>query len=205
MKSNPALLGIYRPGNTFLHRLSAGQKLLLLFTFGVVVVVVRGPASAIGFLVFTLVLVAWSGMRIDVLLRTLRGLLLIAGLLFAYHVWRTGWDRGIEAVADLTTLILASTILTTTTPIDEMLDTITASMRPFQRFGANPERIALTFALLIRAIPETLEIASETRDAAKARGLERNPRVYMTPLAIRVVANARDTGDALAARGIGDD
>ena len=48
-------------------------------------------------------------------------------------------------------------------------------------------------------------VRGATRDAARARGLERNPRAYLTPLVIRVVAHARATGDALHARGIGDD
>ena len=41
----------------------------------------------------------------------------------------------------------------------------------------------------------------ETRDAARARGLERNPRAVLIPAAVRMVAHARATGDALAARG----
>ena len=46
---------------------------------------------------------------------------------------------------------------------------------------------------------------SETRDAARARGLERNPRAVLVPAAVRMVAHARATGDALAARGLGED
>jgi biotin transport system permease protein len=34
--------------------------------------------------------------------------------------------------------------------------------------------------------------------------MERNPRVLLTPMVIRVVAKAHATGDALTARGIGD-
>ena len=55
------------------------------------------------------------------------------------------------------------------------------------------------------AVPMTLDLANQSRDAARARGLERSPRARLTPVAIRVVAHARATGDALHARGIGDD
>jgi biotin transport system permease protein len=65
--------------------------------------------------------------------------------------------------------------------------------------------VALTFALAMRAIPGTIEIAQETRDAARARGLGKHPRAFLSPFVIRVVARAYETGDALAARGIGDD
>ncbi|MGZ4466588.1 MAG: energy-coupling factor transporter transmembrane component T, partial [Nocardioides sp.] len=77
--------------------------------------------------------------------------------------------------------------------------------RPLRRVGVDADRVALAFALMVRAIPTTLEIATETRDAALARGLQRDPRARLTPMVIRVVAHARATGDALHARGVGDD
>jgi len=97
-----------------------------------------------------------------------------------------------------------ATVLTVTTPVDEVLDTVTRALRPLRRVGVDPERVALAFSLMIRAIPTTIEIADETRDAAVARGLQRDPRARLTPMVIRVVAHARTTGDALHARGIGD-
>ncbi len=87
-----------------------------------------------------------------------------------------------------------------------MLDAIIRGLGPFRRIGVNPERVALAFSLMIRADPRrSLEIAHETRAAAKARGLERNPRALLTPMVIRTVAHAYETGAALHARGIGDD
>jgi biotin transport system permease protein len=64
--------------------------------------------------------------------------------------------------------------------------------------------VALAFGLAIQALPATVALAIETRDAARARGV-RHPRAFLTPFVIRVVARAHETGDALHARGIGDD
>ena len=86
-----------------------------------------------------------------------------------------------------------------------MLDTITWSLGPLRRFGVRPERVALSFSLMITAIPSILGIARETRAAARARGLDRDPRALVVPLAIRTVAHAQLTGQALQARGIGED
>jgi len=86
-----------------------------------------------------------------------------------------------------------------------MVDTMTRALRPFRRLGVNPEAVALAFSLMLRAIPATVEIAEETRQAALARGLERSPRARLTPMVIRVVARARMTGEALHARGLVDD
>ena len=200
-----SMLGLHRPGTTLLHRLPAGAKLLGLLAAGVVVVVLHGPASSLALLAGAALLVAWSGAGLRLTLRALRGILLVAAGLGAYQVWQQGWPRAAESVGDLLALVLLATVLTVTTPVDEILDTVTRTLRPLRPLRVDADQVALAFALMVRAIPTTIEIADETRDAALARGLERDPRARLTPMVIRVVAHARATGDALHARGIGDD
>ncbi len=199
-----SLLGLYRPGTSALHRLPAGAKLLAMMAIAAVVVVTRGPTSAVAFFLGALVLAAWSGMGVRVTLQALRGILLVAALMAFYLTWQNTWERAVESVLDLLALVLVATVLTVTTPIDEMLDTITRALGPLRRIGVSPEMVALAFSLMMRAVPTTIEIANETRDAAVARGLQRDPRARLTPLVIRVVAQARATGEALHARGIAD-
>ena len=198
------LLGLHQPGTTWLHRLPAGAKLLGLIGASIVVVALSGPRTVVAELVVALAVVATSGMGWLTLLRSLRGLLLVVSMLAAYLLWQQGWERAVESIGDLVTLVLLATVLTVTTPVDELLDTITRALRPMRRLGVDPEGVALAFSLLLRGIPTTLQLADETRDAAIARGLERDPRARLTPLVIRVVAHARATGDALHARGIHD-
>ncbi|MBD8868984.1 energy-coupling factor transporter transmembrane component T family protein [Nocardioides donggukensis] len=200
-----ALLGSYQPGGTWLHRLPASAKLWGLLVLGVVVVAVRGPVSTMLFLAGALGLVAWSGAGLRLFLGALRGILVVVVLLGAYQAWQHGWPRAVESVGDLVALVLLATVLTVTTRIDEVLDAITRGLHPFARLGVDPEKVALAFSLMLRAIPTTIEIADQTRDAAVARGLQRSLRARLTPVVIRVVAHARATGDALHARGIGDD
>lgn len=199
------LLGSYQPGRTALHRLSAGAKLLGFLAVGVVVVLLRGPVSALCVLAAAVAACGWARLGFRTTLGALRGILVMAALLAAYQTWQHGWALAVESVGDLVALVLLATVLTSTTPVDEVLDTIARALAPLRRLGADPDQVALAFSLMIRAIPTTIEIAEETRDAAVARGLERDPRARLTPLVIRVVAHARATGDALHARGIGDD
>jgi len=200
-----SMLGLHRPGSTLLHRLPAGAKLLGLLGAGAVVVVLHGPAGSLVVLAAAALLVAWSGAGLRVTLRALRGILLVAAALGAYQVWQQGWPRAAEAVGDLLALVLLATVLTVTTPVDEILDAVTRALRPLRPLRVDADQVALAFALMVRAIPTTIEIADQTRDAALARGLQRDPRARLTPMVIRVVAHARATGDALHARGIGDD
>ena len=126
-------------------------------------------------------------------------------LVFAAVQWLLyGPVKARETLLDLLTLALAAIVVTTTTPVNDMLDAFIRWISPLRRLGVDPERVALTVGLAIQALPGTVALAIETRDAARARGL-RHPRAYLTPFVIRVVARAHETGDALQARGIGDD
>ena len=198
------LLGIHQPGDTWLHRLPAGAKVLGLLVASIVVVVMDGPPTVAAELVLALAVLASARMGWRLLLRSLRGLALVVALLAPYLLWQNGWVRAVESVGDLVTLVLLATVLTVTTPVDEMLDTITRALRPLRHFGVDPDSVALAFSLMIRSIPTTIQIAEETRDAAVASGLKRDPRARLTPVVLRVVAHARATGDALHARGIHD-
>ncbi len=199
------LVGGYRRGTTLIHRIPAGPKLGLLAVFGVATVVVPGVWAAVGFLGVSIALVVWVRMPWRSTLRALRPLLFAVVIVTAFQVWQRGWETAIDVVAGLLASIIAALVFTATTAIDSMLDAITRGLGPFRRFGVNPEKVALAFSLVVRAIPGILEIAHETRAAAKARGLERNPRALLVPMAIRTVAQAYDTGAALHARGIADD
>lgn len=199
------LLGAYRPGRSVLHRIPAGPKLGLLAAYGAVAVVLRGPASAVALLAVSLALTLVAGMPVRGTLRRLRGLLVLAVVVGAFQTWQRGWPVAVHVVGDLLALVLAALVFTATTPVDDVLTAVERGLRPFRRLGVRPERVALAFSLVLRAIPGILETARETRAAAKARGLERSPRALLVPLAVRTVGRAYETGDALAARGLGDD
>ncbi|WP_244303067.1 energy-coupling factor transporter transmembrane protein EcfT [Leucobacter coleopterorum] len=108
-------------------------------------------------------------------------------------------------VGDLFALILAASAVTASTALEDMLDTITWLLRRLRGVGIPTEQVSLAFSLTITAIPNILGIARESHDAAKARGLERSSRALVVPLVIRTVAHAQLTGEALAARGLGED
>jgi biotin transport system permease protein len=197
-------LGVYRPGTSLLHRLPVGPKLAGLVVASVALVVLRGPVSAALFLLGALMVALVARIPLLRMLRALRALLVLALAIAGLQWWASGPGRAVESLLDLFTLGLLGLTLTSTTAVTDMLDAIGRWMSPLRRFGADPERLALAVGLAIQSVPATLTLALETREAARARGL-RTPRAYLTPFVIRVVARAHATGDALHARGIGDD
>ncbi|WP_426595437.1 energy-coupling factor transporter transmembrane component T family protein [Cellulomonas sp. McL0617] len=198
-------LGLYHPGSSVVHRAPAGLKLSFLAVFAIVVVLAHGPASALAALGIALLLqvvahVPWH--------RTTRGLvptLVTAALIGAYQWWARDWQTAFEVAVDLVALVLAGAVVTATTRADLLLDVLARLVRPLRHIGLDPEMFALTVGLFLRTIPLLARTSMEARDAARARGLERNPRAVLVPAAVRMVAHARTTGDALAARGLGED
>ena len=202
---NPAyLFGVYQPGGSLLHRMPVGAKVGGLTVFSLAVVLVRSLPAAFGFLAVAVLAALVARIDLRLLVRSLRSVVVVA-LVFAAVQWLLyGPVKASETLLDLLTLALAAIVVTTTTPVNDMLDAFIRWISPLRRLGVDPERVALTVGLAIQALPGTVALAIETRDAARARGL-RHPRAYLTPFVIRVVARAHETGDALQARGIGDD
>lgn len=198
-------LGIHVPGDTVWHRMPVGPKLTALVVASIVVVALPGPWPACAALAGSLGLAAWAGVPARALILGVRPLVIVLAVLAAFQWWQRGWPTSVEVVATTLALVIAATTFTATTPMDDLLDTIVRGLGPFRRFGASPEKVALAFSLMITSIPAVFAIYGDTRDAARARGLERSPRATLSPMAIRVVAHARATGDALAARGLGDE
>jgi biotin transport system permease protein len=202
--SNPLLVGVYQPGHSLLHRAPVGLKLGTLALFSLAVVLVRSMPASFAFLVLAAVLALVARIDLVHLVRALRSLVLFAAVFAALQWLLYGPARATETLVDLTALALAAVVVSATTPVNTMLDAFIRWITPLRRIGVNPDRVALTVGLAIQALPGTLALAVETRDAARARGL-RHPRAFLTPFVIRVVARAHETGDALHARGIGDD
>lgn len=203
MRSVP--LGLYRPGSSVWHRIPAGPKLVGLIGVGVAVVAMRGPWPALVALGVALAISLWARVPVRSTWRGLRPLLVVLTVIAAFQIWQRGWPVAVETIATTTALVVAATTYTTTTPMDDLLDAIVRGLRPLRRVGVRPERVALAFSLMIAAIPRLLDVFHETRDAARARGLERSPRATLAPFAVRAVGQALATGDALHARGLGDD
>ncbi len=198
------LLGAHRTARTPLDRAPVAAKLGGLAVLGVAVVATRGVPAALGLLAVPVLAAVLAGLPPRATLRGLLPVLATAVLAGAYQAWARGWGPAVAVVADLLTLVLAAAVVTATTPADRLLDTLTAAARPLRRVGLPPELVALAVALVLRTVPEIARTVHEVRDAARARGAERDPRVWLTPAVLRVVGRARDLGDALAARGVVD-
>ena len=199
------MIGLYVPGTSLLHRSPAWLKLLTL-TVGIsVMLIVRtAPAVAVG-LAVTVALYLATRLGLGVLLRQLWPLRWILLVLTVFQVLTRGAETAWVSVGGLLVAVAAAALVSLTTRTEDMIETMTAGLRPLRVVGVKPDRVALAFALAIRAIPVLAETLRQVDEARKARGLERSLRALVVPVVVRTVRHAMATGEALAARGLDDD
>ena len=66
--------------------------------------------------------------------------------------------------------MMAAFLLTLTSTVDEIMESLEESLQPLKRFGIPVENISLAMSLTIRLIPLMFETVYEVLDARKARG-----------------------------------
>jgi biotin transport system permease protein len=198
------LLANYVAGDSLVHRAPLALKFRLVFACGLASFVTVDWRMSLGMLGALCGLFLLSGAgpkRLWGAVRPLAAVLLVIGL---FQWWQLGAPTAGRIVLNILVCVVAASLLTATTPVHKLLDGVVRAAGPFKRFGADPERFGLTIGIMLRSIPYIAGTFADVRDSARARGLERNPRALVLPVFITSVAFARQTGEALAARGLGE-
>ncbi|MBD0863880.1 energy-coupling factor transporter transmembrane protein EcfT [Gordonia sp. zg691] len=197
------VLGVYRPGNTVLHRLPAGFKFLAMGVLILVLSLTVRTVPALGIAtVGVAVIYALGGIGPRDAWRQLRPLMWLLVFIFAFQVIFTDWRRAVVICGVLALSVALATVVTLTTRTTDMLDTIVAALGPLQRFGIRIDLIAIALALTIRAIPLMVEVVREVDEARKARGLRPGPRILVAPVVLAALRTADGFADTLTARGL---
>ena len=197
-------VGVYRPGGSVVHRLPAGWKLLALVAAGAAAFLVDTFAElgAAALVVVLLHLVAGLGPAgLWRQLRPVLWLLLGFGLL---HAVLRGWQAAVLVTGTIAVLVLLAGVVSSTTRTTDIVDSLVRVLRPLRRAGVDPDRVGLLLALSVRAVPVVSALATEVRDAQRARGIRTDPRTFGAPFLIRSLRHADALGEALRARGVDD-
>ncbi len=205
MRGFGSTLGLYEPGRGFLYRMPLSLKASTSLACAVAVVTWRSPWTTTVILVLALgVLMVGARRSPAAVLRMLLPAAPVLGILALYQGLAQGWLQAFTVTGGIAGCLLIARALTLTTPTQLLLDGVVRLAGPVRGLGADPERFALALSIMLRSIPYLAGLFIDVREAAKARGLERNPRVAVTPLVVGAVAYAHRTGEALAARGLGE-
>ncbi|QIS03162.1 energy-coupling factor transporter transmembrane protein EcfT [Nocardia brasiliensis] len=200
------MIGLYRPGNSLLHRLPAGAKLLLLIAAIVAATVLARNPIQVGIAglvvagLFALARIPWR-----VAVAQLRPVVWMLLIIAAFQVLITSPARAVVVCGVLLISVALAALVTLTTRVSDLLDTVTRALGPLRRVGIDPERVGLLLALAIRCVPLLAGIVHEVAEARRARGLQWSMTALATPVLVRALRTADAMGEALAARGVDDE
>ncbi len=197
--------GLYLPANSVLHRAPAGAKLALLAgsITGLLLLDDLRWLTAAAAAIAGLYAVARVPPRVA--LGQVKPVLWFAAFLFAVQTLLTDWATAAGIVLTLVLAVALAALVTLTTRVSAMIDVVETVLGPLRRFGVRPDRIGLVLALTIRGVPVVAGIAGTVREAQRARGASGPPWALLVPVLVRVLRHADALGDALTARGAGDE
>lgn len=193
------IIGIYHPGNSLIHRCPAGPKLVALVV--ALALTLRFPLLALG---PAIGLYAIARIRFQVAFAQIRPLWPILVMVGGFQGFSAGPWRAAEVTVGLAVSVALAGLVTLTTKISVMLETLASAARPLRRVGVDPDRVALLLALTIRCVPLLVDIVRKVREAQLARGAGRNPFALAVPVVVQALRASDALGEALAARGFDD-
>jgi biotin transport system permease protein len=197
-------VGVYCPGESAVHRLPAGAKLLLLVAAGAAAFLVDTLPVLGGAVGVVLLLHVTAGHGPRVVWSLVRPVFLVVAAFGVVHGLLNGWYSAVLVVGTILVLVLLAGLVSTTTRTTALVEAVVAVLRPLRPIGVDPDRVGLLLGLSVRAVPVVAGLAGEVRDAQRARGARADVRSFGAPFLIRSLRHADALGEALRARGVDD-
>ena len=220
--------GQYQPGDSVLHRLDAGAKLLCLLLL-LAAVLATGTLAGYVVLGTVLGLVIWLShlplrqvaepvVRMWLLFVTtflMNALCYAQGTAIAswwiFHISYEGAWQGLRVTVHMSLILMLGNVLMMTTPPLEITTALERFLRPLKLLRVPTEDVAMTVSIAIRFIPTLLEETDAIRKAQIARGARFESRrlseraasflPLLVPIFLSAFRRADELSTAMEARG----
>lgn len=222
------IFGRFIPGDSLVHRLDPRAKILFVFLFIAIVFVANNALTYLLLLVFTLLVVFLSKIRLYFLINGLKPVFILLIFTFLLHIFFTkegdvlfsfwfvevyeeGLRQGIFISIRFLVLVFITSILTLTTSPISITDGIEVLLGPFKRLKLPVHELALMMSISLRFIPTLMDETGKILKAQMARGSdigsgpikERVKAVVplLIPLFVSAFKRAEDLATAMEVRG----
>ncbi len=223
---NNIMIGQYFPGDSFLHRLDARVKILLLLILLIEVFVFTSAPVYLMMTGITFLMIMISKVPVRMVLRSLKPLWWIILFTFVLHlfshpgreiyrIWQfvitqEGVEQGALISVRLMLLIILSTLLTFTTSPLKLTDALESLLSPFKRLGLPAHELAMMMTIALRFIPTLISETDKIMKAQQSRGADfvtgsimsrlKNMVPILVPLFLSAFRRADDLALAMEAR-----
>ena len=213
-------LGQYVPGKSFLHRMDARVKIVLIIAF-IVLVFVGQNYPALGIVVVSVLgVMAFSNVPVKLYFKSLRMIIFVviltAGLNLFYGRGEPLWQFGFMTITEagitnavfialrIISLIFISSVLTFTTSPTDLTDALERLMKPLKVLHISVHEIAMMMSIALRFIPTLVDELDKIKKAQMARGADFDTgglaakAKSMVPLLVPLFISAFRRADELA-------
>ena len=223
---NNIMIGQYFPGDSFLHRMDARVKILLLLILLIEVFAFTSAPVYFMMTVITFLMIMISKVPVRMVLRSLKPLWWIILFTFVLHlfshpgreiyrIWQfvitqEGVEQGALISVRLMLLIILSTLLTFTTSPLKLTDALESLLSPFKRLGLPAHELAMMMTIALRFIPTLISETDKIMKAQQSRGADfvtgsimsrlKNMVPILVPLFLSAFRRADDLALAMEAR-----
>ncbi len=186
-------LGQFFPGNSLLHRADPRMKIILAVMYIVFLFLAKSTAAYMFAVVFTVILILISRIKLSVIIKGLKPLLFIMIFTAFFNIfWTKGESKPLFEYAFITVykeglwfaavMILrvaciltgSSVILTYTTSPIALTDGIERLFSPLKKLRLPVHEFAMMMTIALRFIPTLIEETDKIMNAQKARGADFN-------------------------------
>lgn len=222
------VFGRYIPGDSFVHRLDPRSKLTFVFIFIAAVFLANNTVSYALLLVFTLLAILASKVKISFLIGGLKPVMFLIAFTFLLHIFFTkegdllvelgflkiyeeGLRQGIYISIRFLVLVLMTSLLTLTTSPISITDGLEVLLNPLKKVKFPVHELALMMSISLRFIPTLMDETDKILKAQLARGSdissgtmkERIQAVVplLVPLFVSAFKRAEDLAVAMEVRG----
>ena len=189
------MISLYRPGNSLIHRMPVGWKLIALaVSLGLISYVPKGLISSLVIAGSIVILYAVAGLKPIELLKQLWQMKILLLIVLLPQLVFAGIERGSYNTVSVFSGVLLAALVSLTTKTNEIVELIKRITRS--------QGFALLIALSINSIALVAGFSKSITEAGLARGVKPNPIRQIVTLFVVSLRYADDYAEALAARGV---
>ena len=196
------MLALHSPHKTIFHRWPTELKLAFLLATTTLLFLIDSVLILSVLTSLPFAAAASQGrMFFKYMLKLLWPLWPFVAIILLWHSFTWQVDSGLRILLRMVAAVGFANLVTITTPMDNMIKVIFASLAPLRRFGLRSERIAFAIGLFVRFTPVLIEKSAILAQAYRARTSKYGNWRIVLPLALIAMDDADHIAEAIRARG----
>ncbi len=182
------IIGQYYPGSSLIHRLDPRVKLLGTLLYLITVFMIHGPLSFAIVTAFLIAVTAVSHVPVKLMLKSLRGIMVILILTFIFslfltqgevlvkmgplHITKEGLSSGLYMLMRLSWLVIGASLMTLTTTPGRLTQGLESGLGFLTKFHVPVHETAMMMSIALRFIPILIEEETRIIQAQQSRGAD---------------------------------